>query len=262
MHFAYYPATFLYPAQALITIFMTFLRSFLQISFRLHDALCDWLGRYYFQVKRGLLVLAHLSLFGFFFPDLRHQFGELSGNLLIAILFLSPLSKIFRIRILQQLMGLRRELGIMFGYLAAVHGIGYLTDPLLSPYFLEQLSSPLLAWWERPLLFGFLAFSLTLPLLFTSNNIANRLLGGRNWKWLHRSVYVMALFAVIHRFLINGLSTQALVEMTILVTAYIGAKILAWRNFLTPLVRVNSWIAGEYQLFKKPPVDSVSTTIN
>ena len=240
---------------------MTFFRFLLQMSFRIHDALCEWLGRYYFQVKRGLLVVAHLSLFGFFFPDLRHQFGELSGNLLIAILFLSPLSKIFRVRLLQQFMGLRRELGILFGYLASVHGIGYLTDPLMTPYFLEQVNSTVLGWWERPLLFGFLAFMLTLPLLFTSNNLANRLLGGRNWKWLHRTVYIMALFAVIHRFLINGLSIQALIEMIILVTAYILAKILAWRNFLSPLVRINSWIAGEYQRFKRSPQDITSPVI-
>lgn len=231
---------------------MTSLRVLMRIAFRIHDQVCDWLGRYYFQVKRGLLVLAHLSLFGFFFPDLRHQFGELSGNLLIAILFLSPLSKIFRIRFLQQLMGLRRELGIMFGYLATVHGVGYLTDPLITPYFLEQVNSAVLGWWERPLLFGFLAFSLTLPLLFTSNNLANRLLGGRNWKLLHRTVYVMALFAVIHRFLIKGLSTVALVEMIILVAGYILAKLLAWSNFLPPLVKLIAWVAREYQEFKTP----------
>ena len=233
---------------------MSLIIRILQLGFRLHDWASAWLSANFFQVKTGLLVLAHLSLFGFFFPDIRGEFGSAAGNLLIAILFLSPLSKIFRIRFLQQLMGLRRELGIMFGYLATVHGVGYLTDPLITPYFLEQVNSAVLGWWERPLLFGFLAFSLTLPLLFTSNNLANRLLGGRNWKLLHRTVYVMALFAVIHRFLIKGLSTVALVEMIILVAGYILAKLLAWRNFLPPLVKLIAWVAEEYRRFKTPPV--------
>ena len=238
---------------------MSFLIRILQLCFRLHDWASAWLAANFFQVKTGLLVLAHLSLFGFFFPDIRREFGSAAGNLLIAILFLSPLSKIFRIRLLQQLMGLRRELGIMFGYLATVHGVGYLTDPLITPYFLEQVNSAVLGWWERPLLFGFLAFSLTLPLLFTSNNLANRLLGGRNWKLLHRTVYVMALFAVIHRFLIKGLSTVALVEMIILVAGYILAKLLAWRNFLPPLVKLIAWVAEEYRRFKTPTVPPQST---
>lgn len=228
-------------------------RPFLQFCFRVHDTLCDWLGNNYFLVKRSLLITAHLALFGFFFPEIRREFGSASGNLLIFILFLSPLSKIFRMRLLQQLMGLRRELGILFGYLATVHGVGYLIDPnfhdILGQYLpWEPLSL------EAPFLFGVSAYVLTLPLLFTSNNIANRLLGGRNWKMLHRTVYLMALLAVFHRFMMNGLTDRALIEMIILVFGYILAKLLAWRNFLPPLVRLNAWVSYEYQEFKKPPV--------
>jgi DMSO/TMAO reductase YedYZ heme-binding membrane subunit len=51
-------------------------------------------------------------------------------------------------RVLLQLMGLRRELGILMGYLALVHGLGFLiqlgdfsllippTDPVLANFFL------------------------------------------------------------------------------------------------------------------------------
>lgn len=228
------------------------MRPLLQLAFRLHDWSSTWLAAHFFQVKTALLALAHLTLLGFLFPDLRHSYGEASGNLLIAILFLSPLSKIFRIRLLQQLMGLRREFGIMFGYLATVHGLGYLTDPLVGPYVAEQFSSSSLSWGERPLIFGFLAYALTLPLLFTSNNFANRLLGGRNWKLLHRIVYLMALLAVTHRFTVRGMDPVSFIEMTILVSGYVLAKLLAWRNFLTPLVRINAWVAEEYLRFKQP----------
>ncbi len=222
----------------------------LLLFFRLHDWASAFLAKHFFTVKKGLLLLAHASLFGFFFPDLRTDFGEAGGNLLICILFLSPLSKIFRMRLFQQLMGLRREFGIMFGYLVTVHGVGYLTDPLLSPYFLQQVSSTTLGWTERPLLFGFVAFLLTLPLLFTSNNLANRLLGGKNWKLLHRTVYLMALFAVIHRFMMNGLTPFALAEMIVLVTAYILAKLLAWRNFLPPLTKIITFVSARYQAYR------------
>lgn len=230
----------------------------LLLFFRLHDWASAFLAKYFFTIKKGLLLLAHASLFGLFFPDFRSEFGEAGGNLLIFILFLSPLSKIFRMRFLQQLMGLRRELGIMFGYLVIVHGVGYLTDPLLSPYFLQQVNSTTLGWAERPLLFGFIAFILTLPLLFTSNNLANRLLGGRNWKLLHRTVYLMALFAVTHRFMMKGFTPIALVEMIILVTTYIFAKLLVWRNFLPPLVKAITFVSTRYQAYRASLVPSPS----
>lgn len=228
----------------------SFINQSLLLSFRLHDWVSGWLTKHFFVVKTGLLLVAHGSLFGFFFPELRQEFGELAGNLLIGILFLSPLSKIFRMRFLQQLMGLRREMGILFGYLVLVHGLGYLTDPLVAPYFLQQISAPLLGWEERPLLFGFLAFVLTLPLLLTSNTLANRLLGGRNWKILHRTVYIMALFVVMHRFMMNGFTIVALVEMGILVGGYILAKFVAWRNFLAPLVKAITFVSSHYQAYQ------------
>lgn len=231
---------------------MTLTRPLLVFSFRLHDWAAAWLARYFFRVKTVLLIIAHLTLFGFFFPDLRKEFGEMAGNLLIGILFLSPLSKIFRARLLQQLMGLRREFGITFGYLATVHGVGYLTDPLIAPYFIEQVTSSTLGIWERPFLFGFLAYAVTLPLLFTSNTLANRLLGGRNWKLLHRTVYVMALLAVMHRFTIKGMDPVALIEMVVLIGGYLLVKLLAWKNFLPPLVSLIDWVAEEYRLFKTP----------
>lgn len=222
----------------------------LRLSFRLHDWASAWLAANFFQVKTGLLVVAHLSLLGFLFPEARKEFGSVAGNLLIAILFLSPVSKIFRIRLLQQLMGLRRELGIWFAYLATVHGIGFLTDPYIGALVRETVRSQGFFSLDPLFLFGISAYLLTLPLLITSNNLANRLLGGRNWKLLHRTVYVMALFAVIHRFVTHGLTPWALLEMLVLTVGYILAKLLAWKNFLPPLVQVNAWVASEYQQFK------------
>lgn len=219
-------------------------------AFKLHDWACDTLVKHLSLVKNVLLLVAHLSLLGFFLPDFRREFGSLAGNLLIVILFLSPASKIFRMRLLQLLMGLRRELGILFGYLATVHGVGYLTDPLMTPFLSEQMQSTTLSFFDRPLLFGFLGYVLTLPLLFTSNTLANRMLGGKNWKLLHRTVYIMALIVVFHRFFIRGYQTSDFIQMIILVGGYIMAKLLAWKNFLPPLVQLNAWVASRYQAYR------------
>ncbi len=217
--------------------------------YRLHDMASDFLAKHVFTVKKGILVLAHLSLFGFFFPELRKDFGELAANLLIALLFLSPLSKIFRMRLLLQGMMLRRELGIIMGYLATVHGVGYLIDP----DWFEYIVVPVLAgnfWGEDPrYIFGLLAYALTLPLLFTSNALSQRLLGPK-WKLLHRTVYLMFVFAILHRFIVKEMTPIALAEAGILIGSYIGAKALAWRNFLPPLVEAIRLIAEDYRRSK------------
>ncbi len=211
------------------------MKTLLFLVFSIHDTVTAIFGRNIQLIKQIILVIAHLSLFGFFFPDLRKEFGELSGNLLIAILFLSPVSRIVRIRFLTLLMAIRRELGILMGYLAIVHGVGYMIDPLwFQGYILPNLSQ-----WQNGFFFGMVAFFLTLPLLFTSNNLAQKFLGGKKWKWLHRTVYAMFFFAILHRFFIK-VNTEsqmiiALVQSGILIGSYAFLKLLAWKNFLAPL---------------------------
>ncbi len=224
-------------------------RPVLYASYRLHESASRFLVTHIFTVKRGILVLAHLSLAGFLFPDLRKDFGGWAANLLILILFISPLSKIFRMPLLLQLMMLRRELGIMMGYLATVHGVGYLIDP---DWFAFTVA-PILAgdiWGNDPrYVFGLLAYVLTLPLLLTSNALAQRILGAR-WKLLHRTVYLMFAFAIIHRFLVKGMPTAVVFEIALLLGSYGLAKALAWRNFLPPLVHIIRLVAEDYRAFK------------
>lgn len=229
------------------------LKPILYPLYRLHDTVSDFLVKHVFSVKKGILILAHLSLFGFFFPELRKDFGEAAANLLIFILFLSPLSKIFRMRVLLQLMTLRRELGIMMGYLATVHGVGYLIDP----DWFEYIILPMLVgnfWGDDPrYVFGIFAYALTLPLLFTSNALSQRLLGPK-WKLLHRTVYIMFAFAILHRFVVKDMTPMALFQMFVLVSAYASAKLLAWRNILPPLVEVIRLVAEDYRQSKAPAV--------
>lgn len=234
---------------------MQILDTLLRPLFFAHDLAAGFLARRLAEVKVAMLLIAHLSLFGFFFPDLRRDFGVIAGNLLIVILFLSPLSKIFRTRLLLQLMGLRRQMGITFGYLVTVHGLGFLLDPVISSFL---LSPTLLSGWEfkLPFFFGITAYMLTLPLLLTSNMLANRLLG-RHWKQLHRIVYVMFGFVVLHRLTMKSLvpeeGPEALFQAILLVSSYLLLKLLAWRNFIPWLRSTIGAVSASYARYQAVP---------
>lgn len=212
-----------------------------------HDVASAFLAKHLFLVKKSILIAAHLSLLGFFFPEMRKDFGELAGNLLIVILFLSPISKILRMRLLLQAMSLRRELGITMAYLATVHGVGFLLDPewfalFIAPYWREDFFAI-----EPAYILGMGAYFLTLPLLLTSNNLAQRFLGSK-WKLLHRLVYALFVLAIFHRFLIRGgAEIGEVLQVVLLLSSYVLAKILAWKNFLPTLQKSIDWVALQYK---------------
>ena len=222
---------------------------FLTWCFRAHDSASAFLGKHLFAVKRSMLILAHLSLFGFFFPEARKEFGALSADILIGILFLSPLSKIFRMRLLMQLMGIRRELGILMAYLATVHGLGYLLDPewfsvFIGPYVWTDFFAI-----EPRLILGLGAYLLTLPLLLTSNTLALRFLGGKHWKQLHRLVYGAFVLAIFHRFFTRSeswLDVWGLIQVGALIGAYVFVRALAWKNFIPAFRECNAYVGARY----------------
>lgn len=211
-----------------------------RLLFRAHDGITKFFRRYYRQIKMGILLIAHAGLFGFFFPDLRNSFGEWSRNLLVAILFLSPMARIFPIPLFQLLMGMRRELGIFFAYLATVHGVGYLIDPLWFPLpFATYLVSPLRI--EPMLLLGVASYILTLPLLATSNALSIRLLK-RKWGALHRVVYAVFVFGMIHAFAIR--QSSDIWEALLVLGTYVTLKILAQYPNIVPISSIRK-LTGE-----------------
>ena len=120
-------------------------------------------------------------------------------NLLWLILFLPIFARVFNLSLAKALMPLRKELGILMGTLAFVHAAAFM---LPYPDFILSLDY----WWQYGfisyLAFGFAALILTLPLLFTSNTWAIKKLG-KNWKRLHKLVYIIAIFTVLHVVLIQ-----------------------------------------------------------
>ncbi len=213
-----------------------------------HDLASDVLAKYLVSIKRSLLVVAHISLLGIFVPEWQREYGNFSGNLLIIILFISPLSKMTRMRFLLQLMGFRRELGILMGYTALVHGLGYMiaAGTIVLPILPAQ---PTLI--DMFLFSGSLGLFLLLPLLITSNVFSIRWLG-KYWKRVHFLVYPAFLFIVVHRFIAGAdreLTLRAL-EAIVLLGSYIGLKIFAWKPFFPLLSKLFSFVADQYRIFQ------------
>lgn len=232
--------------------------SFVVFCFDVHDFSSECIAKHLLLVKRLFLLVAYLSLFGVFFPDLRKGFGSSAEYMLLLILFLSPLSKIFRARLLLQLMGLRREFGILMGCLAIVHGVTYFLDPVtfslnIEPYLNARFFS------MPPLFyFGILSLILVLPLLLTSNNFSLRFLGGERWKILHRIVYVLLFTVLLHVFFVrsarSGFSVVGLIQPIGIIFGYVLLKALAWKNFIAPLRDIIASVGeryGRYVLAKK-----------
>lgn len=222
-----------------------------------HDRVSGFLLKYLKQVRIGLLVVAHLSLLGLLVPDAAQSFGSLARDVLLVIMLSSPMAKLFRMKLLYQIVGLRRELGILFGYLGIVHGLGFMLDPQWSAIFIVPFAADPLAILPR-YLFGIFALILTLPLLITSNNLSLKILKG-NWKRLHWLTYPMFAFVLLHTFLPGqpGASRE-IAGWTMFILAfggYVLLKMLARNNFLAPLREINEHVGRQYREYGRKKIE-------
>lgn len=145
-----------------------------------------------------LIPLAHL-LWGFYTDNLganpietiTRDTGSWALRFLLISLAVTPLRKLSG---LNWLMRTRRMLGLYAFFYALLHLITYLW---LDQFFdWAGIAQDIL---KRPFVtVGFAAFVLLLPLALTSVNAAIRLLGGRRWQALHRSVYAIGILALLH----------------------------------------------------------------
>ncbi len=156
--------------------------------------------------KHGLLIMVHIAallpLVLLISDTLQGRLGFnpiqaatfRSGRMAILFLLLSlaitPLNTITGWR---TIIPFRKWLGIYAFVYVCVHFFIFLVlDYVLNPGLIVQ------AIFEKPYaLAGFFAFLLLLPLALTSNRQAMRRLG-KNWKRLHRLVYVAMLLGVVH----------------------------------------------------------------
>ncbi|SFM71742.1 sulfite oxidase heme-binding subunit YedZ [Rugamonas rubra] len=92
------------------------------------------------------------------------------------------------------LIKLRRMLGLYVFFYAALH---FTTFLWFDHFFdVQEMWADVL---KRPFItVGFVAFVLLIPLAVTSSNAMVRRLGGKQWQWLHRLVYVIAPLGILH----------------------------------------------------------------
>jgi sulfoxide reductase heme-binding subunit YedZ len=117
--------------------------------------------------------------------------GTWALNFLLITLTVTPLRKLTG---WGWLMPLRRMLGLFCFFYALLHWGSYLW--LDQSFDWAEIVKDV---YKRPFItVGMVAFVLLLPHAATSNSLSIRRLGGKRWQELHRSVYVIAIFAVLH----------------------------------------------------------------
>jgi sulfoxide reductase heme-binding subunit YedZ len=125
------------------------------------------------------------------------------------------------------LIKLRRMIGLLSFLYATLH---------LGIYFwLDQgadISDALNDVAERPFLaVGIIAFALLVPLALTANNYSMRLLK-KNWRRLHRTVYVIAVLAIAHYWMLTKVGVNDPLPYTL-----ITIVLLSWRAWFAWMPR-------------------------
>jgi sulfoxide reductase heme-binding subunit YedZ len=117
--------------------------------------------------------------------------GDWTLRLLCLVLAVTPVRLITRT---PELIRFRRSIGLAVFFYGSVHLLCYAWfDQNLD---LADIAKDLV---KRPFIWlGMLCFVLMLPLAMTSSNAAIRWLGGKRWQQLHKLVYVLPLFALLH----------------------------------------------------------------
>ena len=124
---------------------------------------------------------------------LLHQSGEISIWTLGAVLAFSPIRVLFpRSPVVGALNRHRRAVGVSACAYGLLHfGFHVLYEGGLDG-LLRSLSKPFI--W-----FGIAGLSILVALALTSNNWSIRVLGGKNWKLLHRLAYLAAALLIYHQ---------------------------------------------------------------
>ena len=115
----------------------------------------------------------------------------------------------------------RRALGLYGFFYAALHVAIYVgLDRQLS---VASTFSEI--WARRFLQVGTAAVFLMVPLALTSTNAMIRRLGGKNWKLLHRTAYLVAILGVVHYYMLVKSDVRQPVAFAIVLTGLLGARV-------------------------------------
>jgi len=160
--------------------------------------------------------------------------GTWTLNFLLITLTVTPLRKLTG---WHAALRLRRMLGLFTFFYAVLHLTSYLWFDQFFDW--SEIAQDIL---KLPFItVGMAAFVLLVPLAATSSNFAIRRLGGRRWQALHRTVYAIAILAVLHySWLVKVDQSQPLLYGGLLVVL-LGLRAW-WRE-----VERREQLAGKYQ---------------
>jgi methionine sulfoxide reductase heme-binding subunit len=134
---------------------------------------------------------------------------------------------------INQLVNYRRLVGLFAFFYGSIHFITY----VLTTFFIEGFSnfdaSGLAAdLTTRPyIIAGFTAFVLMIPLALTSTAGWIRRLGGRNWNWLHRLIYITAIAAVLHYYWKVSVKLVPVYPRNYAIVVAVLLAFRVWRHF-------------------------------
>lgn len=165
--------------------------------------------------------------------------GTWTLNFLLITLAVSPLRKLSG---WHWLLRLRRMLGLFAFFYAVLHLATYLW---LDQFFdWQAILKDIL---KRPFItVGMSAFVLLVPLAATSNQAMIRRIGGRRWQQLHRAIYVIAIFGVVHYWWLVKQDVTLPALYAALLVLLLGVRTL-WRE-----QERRRQLAGGVPLKKKP----------
>ena len=192
--------------------------------------------KYFTQLKAALFLaslipLTRLGWYGYSgqlganpIEFITRSLGTWTLAFLLITLSITPLRKLSG---WSWLVKLRRMAGLFAFFYALLHFITYIW---LDQFF--DLSSIYKDVIKRPFItLGFAAFIMLIPLAITSTNAMMKKLGGKRWQMLHRLIYPIAIFGVVHYWwLVKKDITQPLVYAVVL-AALLGYRVwLKWEK--------------------------------
>jgi methionine sulfoxide reductase heme-binding subunit len=191
--------------------------------------------KYFSQLKAVLFVASLYPLLRLSWFAYSDQLGanpielitrSLGTWTLVFLLITLSITPVRKVSAWNWLIKLRRMAGLFAFFYALLHFITYIW---LDQFF--DLSSIYKDVLKRPFItIGFAAFVLLIPLAVTSTNAMMKKMGGKNWQMLHRLVYLIATFAVVHYWwLVKKDLTQPIIYATVL------AVLLGYRLWVSNL---------------------------
>ena len=141
-----------------------------------------------------IYIITHQLIFNKLGPEpvdrIINHFGEWTLIFLLLTLSMSPLKKITKsLRWIK----FRRMFGLFTFFYASIHMLSYVG--LDYRFDFEPLINDVLK--KKFIFIGFSAWLLLIPLAITSSDKMVRILK-KNWKKLHRLIYIISIFGVLH----------------------------------------------------------------